>query len=72
MPRVRKLDVMGVLVSIEPRNGATTYRKPSHSLDLACGCDWGKCDRPGIAWRWSTVSRLWLVVCARCVDLPPK
>lgn len=62
--------MMGVVLSFEPADGAVSYEQPRGTLDRACGCDWGKCDRPGVAWRWSALYRQWLVVCARCIQAP--
>jgi len=48
------------------RDGRITHSKPAGACDLGQGCDWGGCDRPGYAWRWSGSLRQWLVVCIRC------
>lgn len=59
--------MMGDVIVLD---GRVTRSQPPGALALEAGCDWGWCDRPGIAWRWCAEMRLWLVVCARCVRLP--
>lgn len=61
---------MGELVLFR-RDGRVTRRMPPGALPLQAGCDWGWCNRPGVAWRWSEDFGLWLVVCVRCVGKPP-
>jgi hypothetical protein len=56
----------------EPRDGQLTRVKPERAISLEAGCDWGWCDRPGVAWRYSAGLKLWLVVCAGCLARPPK
>lgn len=53
------------------REGRVTLRKPPGvgALELAAGCDWGHCGRPGYGWRWAGPHG-WLVVCRRCAHKP--
>ena len=64
---------MGIVVPIhrEPEDGEVVYEKPRNVYaDLELGCDWGWCNRTGVAWRWCAAMKLWLVVCRECRDLP--
>lgn len=44
----------------------TTEDPGGDALPLESGCDWGNCDKPGVAWRYEWRNHTWIVVCKAC------